>query len=229
MISLIKGVNYVTVLDHHETAEDELRELEDRFDNCTIIFDNTLSGATITRKYCESRGTYFDNDTNFIIGYITDRDLWKWKLRDSKELSEAMAFKIKKNSIQSFQDFIDQFSFEKEVQLGKILLSVTQKKVLSKADLKNIREVNLNGREFYCLNLTDHISETGNAICELGKPALMYFIIPDGTVIWSMRSTPDLGEISSVARKMGGGGHDMAAGFSTDIETLSKILFNNEN
>lgn len=207
MIQLAELVKQVIVIDHHKTAEEELVDLPD---NVEVNFNMSESGATLTWLY------FYDEPIPQIFEYIKDRDLWNWKLPDSREISEALAFLVKPNDINSFRDnaFIGHPALK---EIGTTLLKKKNQQVQSK--LSKVRDLTLCDIQFKIINVTENISELGNEICiEYNKPALMYFITQDMKVICSLRSINELSDISKVAVTFGGGGHRNASGFTVDLQ-----------
>ena len=214
MIQLAELVDRIVVIDHHKTAEAELVNLPD---NVEVNFNMSESGATLTWLY------FHDEPIPEIFEYIKDRDLWNWKLPYSREISEALAFLVKPNDINSFRDnaFIGITALK---EIGSTLLKKKNQQVQSK--LSKVQDLTLCDIEFKAINVTENISELGNEICiEYNKPALMYFITQDMKVICSLRSINELSDVSKVATIFGGGGHRNASGFTVSLQTfLQDIL-----
>ena len=80
MLELHRQHESVILLDHHETARDAL---EGRMPDCH--FDLERSGVTIAWEYWGSG--FSTNEGELLARYIEDRDLWRWKLPDSREVS----------------------------------------------------------------------------------------------------------------------------------------------
>lgn len=210
MIQLADLVDRVIVIDHHKTAQAELVDLPD---NVEVNFDMNESGATLTWQY------FHTTPTPLIFEYIKDRDLWLWKLPNSKEFNEALTFLVTPNDIISFKQVSLKSEFSELVELGKILIEKQSRQVQSKLD--KVTDLSLGGIDLKVINVTENISELGNAICtEYSKPALMYFITQDMKVICSLRSTNDLPDVSTIAVTFGGGGHRNACGFTVDLQTF---------
>ena len=222
---------FLTVLDHHKTAQKTL----DGFggENIEVTFDMNRSGALITydwaKEYCKENDEDFSLKREF-FEYVSDRDLWEFALNSSKEINEFIAFNTKQNDIESFAStyfnyFDERFTF---INNGNLLLQKTEKSVIKKADkVSKLKEIMLNGKKFLCLNATENISEIGNYIClNHDVMAAMYFITNDNKVIFSLRSIDSLDDASEVAKAFGGGGHRNACGFETTLDGLSKHLNN---
>ena len=213
ILELAELVDRIVVIDHHKTAEAELVNLPE---NVEVNFNMNESGATLTWLY------FYDKPIPEIFEYIKDRDLWNWKLPYSREISEALAFLIKPNDINSFRDnaFIGITALK---EIGSTLLKKKNQQVQSK--LSKVRDLTLCDIEFKIINVTENISELGNEICiEYNKPALMYFITQDMKVICSLRSVNELSDVSKVATIFGGGGHRNASGFTVSLQTFMQDI-----
>jgi len=222
MKNLINMVNFVTIIDHHETAQNELQGLQDQFDNIDLIFDMSKSGAMLTYDYVTQRRVVVNSK---LFEYIQDRDIWQWELENSKEVSEFLMFKIIPNSINSFSKIINNYMVKDMIEIGKILLEKKEMDVDGKTEIDKLKKVIIKGETFLICNATSNISEIGNTICtKHNKKACMYFILPNNKVVLSFRSLDELGPINDTAVKLGGGGHPLAAGATVSLETLVKIL-----
>jgi oligoribonuclease NrnB/cAMP/cGMP phosphodiesterase (DHH superfamily) len=217
MIELSSQVNEIIVLDHHKTAKEELKGLEEELDNITIIFDMDKSGAGICFDY------FCPNLEGKIFDYIEDRDLWNWNLSYSKEISAAIKFYTKPNDLESFKETYNKFDDVDFANIGEILLKQQEIQVASK--IKRVKEIKINDITFTALNATENISEIGNAICiEYNTPALVYFVTENNEVVCSLRSIDSLDDVSTVAKHFQGGGHRNACGFTTHLDHLSDLL-----
>jgi oligoribonuclease NrnB/cAMP/cGMP phosphodiesterase (DHH superfamily) len=77
--ALSTRVEKLVVLDHHKTAKAELDGLP------FATFDMNKSGAVLTWEYFNP-----GEPPPALLLYIQDRDLWRWKLPDSREISAAL-------------------------------------------------------------------------------------------------------------------------------------------
>lgn len=240
LIDLASKFNKVVIIDHHKTAEAELKNIDTEKDNIELYFNMSKSGAMLSYEYftvftgIEPQKDLFGdivpetdilNISRRVIEYIQDRDIWEWKLPYSKEVSEYLKFAVKPNDINSFKNMIQNFNIDNARNIGETLNQARDKAVESK--VKNYREINIVGINLVCVNLTENISEVGNELCKLtGKPAMMYFIKEDLQVILSFRSLDELPDVSFLAKYFGGGGHRNACGASINMIQLINILNN---
>lgn len=219
MIELSLMVKEIIVLDHHKTAEENLRGLEEELENITIIFDMNKSGTTLCYEY------FFDSGLTKkeVFNYIADRDLWKWELPQSKEINEYLRFIIKPNDLESFKNMYVSFHESWFGENGSLLLSQINKQVASK--VKKVQDIKILDIDFKIINATENISELGNKICEeYNTPAIIYFITEDNQVVLSFRSLDTLPDVSIVAAALGGGGHRNACGCTLSFNTFMKLI-----
>src|SRR5262245_63096993 len=79
LLEMKKQAATLLVLDHHLTAQQDLAGLD------FAIFDLERSGATLTWDY------FFPGEGRpWLVSYVEDKDLWRWKLPDSEEVSAAL-------------------------------------------------------------------------------------------------------------------------------------------
>lgn len=233
LLELNERMSDVIVLDHHETARQELVGLN------FAIFDMGKSGARLAWEHF-----HFNSEPPALIRYIEDRDLWRWALPHSREISAGLA--SYPQDFHMWLDFIFKAElFEKLKVEGAAVLRAQQK--LVEMQCRNARAGALREGEgfepvdrdiskviwnrlddeqarqaairWWCLpvvNATAHISEVGHALLEKFPDAPVvgiYLDKADGARMWSLRSRKDF-DCSVVAKAFGGGGHKQAAGFT---------------
>ncbi|MDX9744474.1 MAG: DHHA1 domain-containing protein [Arcobacteraceae bacterium] len=219
MIELSSMVKEIVILDHHKTAEENLRGLEEELENITIIFDMNKSGATLCYEY------FFDSGLTKkeVFNYIADRDLWKWEIPQSKEINEYLRFIIKPNDLESFKNMYASFHESWFSENGSLLLSQINKQVASK--VKKVQDIKILDIDFKIINATENISELGNKICEeYNTPAIIYFITENNEVVLSFRSLDTLPDVSIVAAALGGGGHRNACGCTLSLSAFMELI-----
>ena len=203
----------LVVLDHHKTAEIELRDAP------YAIFDMNESGASLTWKH------FFNCEPPpLLVRYIKDRDLWKFNEYKSKEVN---AF------IQSFEMTIDNYDIlnnylgsrssthlDEAIVAGTALLRYQDK--LVKDMCKNFIIRKIGGYEIPVVNASVLFSEVGHELCLKGlftKLFSAYYFDRNNKRQWGLRSIGDF-DVSEIAKKYGGGGHRNAAGFETGRDWL---------
>jgi oligoribonuclease NrnB/cAMP/cGMP phosphodiesterase (DHH superfamily) len=190
----------VTILDHHKTAEADLRDLP----GVVSVFDMNRSGARITWDY------FFPNaKPPELLLHVEDRDLWRFALRKTREIQASV------------------FAYPYEFKVWDYLMSADLEKLavegeaIERKHFKDIRElVGVVTREFTIAGYTVPIanlpytltSDAGHLLAK-GKPfAGCYWDTPDGRV-FSLRSQGDGLDVGEIAKQYGGGGHKHASGF----------------
>jgi oligoribonuclease NrnB/cAMP/cGMP phosphodiesterase (DHH superfamily) len=211
MRNLALSAASITVLDHHKSAEADLRVLLDE----GVIqgeFDMKRSGAMMAWNFAHPTDT-----APVLVNYAQDRDLWSWELEDSRAVSAYISMQPK--SFEAWDDLAARLhpaiDFDRIVTIGHAYLEKLDHDVGVGID-ETLRTMTIGGYCVPVVNLPYFLaSEAGNVLCK-GKPfAASYFDAADGRH-FSLRSDKDDAtavDVSSVARQFGGGGHANAAGF----------------
>jgi hypothetical protein len=76
LLALKEKNRSITVIDHHKTAEDALKDL----DFCH--FDMSHCGSVLSWYYCNG----LNKEPPLLLKYIEDQDLWKWQMPFAKEI-----------------------------------------------------------------------------------------------------------------------------------------------
>lgn len=191
------------VLDHHKTAEADLAGLG----FCT--FDMSRSGAALAWDVLHGGAR------PRIVDYVQDRDLWQWKLYESRAISAWLSswsfdFAVWENLAHDLK-----MDFENCRAQGAAILRALDGYV--DANSKRFRVGPIGGHEVPIINTTHAISELVGRLAELAgvKFAAGWFQREDGLFVYSLRSRGDF-DVSEVAKQYGGGGHKSAAGFTVD-------------
>lgn len=220
----------VTVIDHHKTAEAEMRRGWNTDEgtlwppgNLQVKFDMDHSGAVLTWRHFHP-----DESVPLMLQLIEDRDLWRWAMPHSREFSAYLA------SIP--QDFAAWGALSDELERwleGRVPTSMhmtrlsEQGAAILRAQARTIEQAArrhrwaiIGGHRVPIVNATIHGSETGEALCRAHPDApfaAYYFDTVDGRRAWGLRSRGGF-DVSEVAKLYGGGGHAAAAGFTTALD-----------
>lgn len=194
------------VLDHHLTAQKELEGLE------WAKFDMLKSGARMSWEFWHQ-----DVPIPELLAYIEDKDLWNWKLEQSREVAIAL------------HSYPMDFPIWNKLEVAKLKLEGAtllrlQEKIVAGA-IKRARFVELFGYRVPIANATDFSSEVANRLCALYPEccfAATYHDDKDGQKCWSLRSIGDF-DVSNLARLAGGGGHKNASGFNGEPPKISSV------
>lgn len=224
LLQMAKTAHTITVLDHHKTAVEDLKNLPANVDS---VFDMNRSGAIITWDYFFNRDNTASDDPDTppeLLQHIQDRDLWKFELPGTREIQAAL--------------FSYEYDFEIWDRLMMQPVSVLRQEgeAIERKHFKDIRELlkstmrymRIDGHTVPVANLPYiYSSDAGHMMAkgfgsdgELQPFAACYMQGSDGTYTFSLRSTDQGVDVSAVAKKFGGGGHRNAAGFKA-----SKTLF----
>ncbi len=222
----------ITILDHHKTAYDLYQENSDilnSIDNLELEIDMERAGCQITWDY------FFPGRPRpWFIDYVADRDLWAWKLPNSREINTAL-YENEYFNIKHFTK-LDELLDESEIVMenkkkelvteGKLILKI-QKRDLD-AGISNAYEAvfKVDSRLFNVWlsgNINPMLrSELGNILVSKtfkngskADFAAIWMYEPKLNEWWiSLRGNDESPDLSVICKKLGGGGHRNAAGFS---------------
>jgi uncharacterized protein len=219
MLEMVSEADSTVVLDHHKTAAEDLAGLTGRkmflhngrlYDTSPgkpfrVVFDTQKSGGRLTQEYF-----FPEQPSPWLVDYTEDRDLWRWKLDGSREVSAALA--SYPHSFDQWNEFHEDDESRDDLIIDGAAILRYQKTVVD-SHVRNAMESELDGHFILVANATTLISEVAHALA-VGRPfGAAYFMRPDGKTVWSLRSTEDGIDVSEIAKKHGGGGHKHAAGF----------------
>lgn len=213
----------VTVLDHHKTAEADLRpyaaqalELPSLLAErpglrLQALFDMNQSGAMLAWRWCHDGA-----GAPQLIRYVQDRDLWRFDLPFSRDVAADLFSRD--------YDFAvwDAFAEQLETPAG-LQLIVTSGEAIERKHRKDIdellgltcRHLVIGGVRVPVANIPYTMaSDAANQLAEGNAFAACYYDNADGRRVFSLRSKPEGADVSAVAAAYGGGGHARAAGFS---------------
>jgi oligoribonuclease NrnB/cAMP/cGMP phosphodiesterase (DHH superfamily) len=215
------------ILDHHKSAREVLEGAS------YAIFDMKRSGAGLAWDYLfgkESCPFEVGNPRPWYVDYVEDRDLWNWKLENSREVCAylgTLEFEFEK---WEFLDKIDPYTAFLRGTGAKAHIDHYIREAVKQTQ-RGMLDKNLVG----VLNVPYlNCSEVGNAIAvELaehakkydwpGSYSLTWFERGDGMIQFSLRSIGDF-DVSEVAKKYGGGGHRNAAGFQVSLAEGRRLV-----
>uniref|UniRef100_A0A6C0AC43 DHHA1 domain-containing protein n=1 Tax=viral metagenome TaxID=1070528 RepID=A0A6C0AC43_9ZZZZ len=224
---LLDTMKEVVILDHHKTNLQTVNKFKDR-SNLKAVFDMDRSGCQIAWDY------FTDEPRPPFLDYVADRDIWTWKLENSKEINEGMSF----YGTDKFDEYYKNWDLWKE-QL------ITTGKIMDVNSLKKIDKIIERGNMFYyqgdpeikgmVVANTDYnlTSRLGNLICER-NPSLKLAVVVSGVDFKDKKYSLSLRskgfDVSAVAKRFGGGGHNCAAGCKMSFNEFEKniVIENNE-
>jgi len=223
-----KTASQIQILDHHKTAKEALQNKP------YAIFDMCKSGAGLTWDF------FFPNlpMPNF-IQMIQDRDLWTWKIPESRSLTAGLFTLCEIAKIDDYDNFTGLFQvfdglftnkseFEFCLKLGEVISKANLSKANLIAKLHAKRVDNYNGLKVCIVNCPAELSsDVGNILSSMDSidfAVLWNYNHPSQEYYVSLRSSNKI-DVSTIAKSFGGGGHPNASGFGTKINPI--ILFSN--
>jgi oligoribonuclease NrnB/cAMP/cGMP phosphodiesterase (DHH superfamily) len=241
LVKMAEKAEYLVVLDHHKTAECNLKGL-DLKEKGDIIFDMNRCGAQIAWDYVYTNPLAANSSYGptvsrpWFIEYVADRDLWLHKLPRTKEISQALYFDgyfTDFNKLEElYQSILTTYNSDRVCDLigkdkdrlaqrGKVLLEYKTRECEHYARVAKPTKFIVAGKthNVYIAGCPRAFrSDVGNIICSSRNCdfAAVYWY-DYGTQQWwvslraSKDSTSDLSEITS--HLPSGGGHAKAAGF----------------
>lgn len=220
---MLKVAKWVTIIDHHATAIDDLAGLSDEYPGKFIAhFNKEQSGATLAWD------VVFDTDTPrpLLLGHIEDRDLWKFKLPLTREISAAVF---------SYEYTFDSWDRLMAANQAELLVISANGAAIERKHHKDIAELVKVTKRYFPIGIKGSViptcslpytlsSDAGHLLCEqelvsnsdLNRSQLFAACYWDTAThrIFSLRSLEDGQDVSEIAKQFGGGGHKHAAGFS---------------
>ena len=222
-----------TVYDHHKTHEaaldgilEEIRHKKGlQRSGDKIVFDVSRSGAGITYDELErehSKRTGFLTPRHggrrplWLVDYIEDRDIWAWKLPDSKAVAAYTTIVP-----MTFEDWdvLANAKIEDIVERGQAVQAYIEaygNKACESARMEKIGNYKVPTINIQYMNCSEHVGKLAE-LHPTAKFAAGYYRSLTGSWKFSLRSRGDF-DVSEVALKYGGGGHKAAAGF--EVESL---------
>jgi len=242
LLELAKSAKSILILDHHKSALDSYnKNINNIPENVIYILDMSRSGCQITWDYffpnCSTNCT---TNRPWFIDYIADRDLWTWKLPDSKAINAELfdGDYIDNNNLDKMTELItlSTESINEFVKQGNLILRM-QKKELDQSSRHAVEAtMQVNGIVYNVWLGTcsgSLRSDLGNILAN--KP-LGSGNLPDFSATWvyevksnewwiSLRGNDTSPDLSVICGYFGGGGHRMASGMTIKYPTTLRDIF----
>lgn len=214
--AMAQAARSVCVLDHHKSAMEDLAGLPEPFDWGTgdewpalcALFDMERSGAGLTWDYFHSA------PRPRLLDHIEDRDLWRFKLPNTREISAAVF---------SYPYEFAVWDTLMAMDLDLLALAGTAIDRMHLREIANLlpvvqRKMVIGDLAMPVANLPlTMTSDAGHQMAtEADGIAACYWDTPEGRV-FSLRSTDTGPDCQAIAVKYGGGGHAHAAGFRVSL------------
>ena len=216
-IQVASDANTFVLLDHHKTAQAVLEGLP-RAAKINFMFDMNRSGAGLAWDYLFVSGMCH-TPRPWYVDYVEDRDLWRFKLPESKEVNSfIMTFPY---TLEGWQQ-LDMYTLEDAKAAGKFIKLQVDHYVREAA-----KQVQYGSWLHYKVAVANvpylNCSEVGNVLAQTADISLTWFERFDGQTQFSLRSIGDV-DVSEFAKAMKGGGHKNAAGFQTTLERGRELV-----
>lgn len=208
MERIVAQASSVTVLDHHKSAADDLKDLR----GAEVIFDMERCGSRIAWDY------FFPNEPPPpVLLHVEDRDLWRFALPKTRE--------IQANIFSYPYDFAvwDRLMASDPAVLAVEGTAIERKHFKDIDELLGIvqRRMLIGGYNVPVANLPyTLVSDAAHKMAQREAFAACYWDTPRGRV-FGLRSTEDGIDVSDVAKTYGGGGHRNAAGFTVPFQVAA--------
>ena len=215
---MIKKANKLIILDHHKSAEEDLKNIPDK----NKIFKMDHSGAYIT--WC-----YFHSNQNIpkLILYVEDNDIWTKKLPNTNEISSILY--LTKQTFEEYEKFLDDDYITNDVTLEGAAILNSNNNTIEKYKNYSVPKFMCIGKKYYfvCyLNSNVHKSELGNIVFDVYQninfSAIYNINDITNSTYFSLRSTDKSTDVSKIAKFYGGGGHRNAS--AINVQYLSNTI-----
>jgi oligoribonuclease NrnB/cAMP/cGMP phosphodiesterase (DHH superfamily) len=231
MISMSEKAESLNVFDHHKTAQAALEGLS------FATFDMQRSGAGLTwdqlhgpvRPGADHRGPFVGGTSRpWLVDYVEDRDLWRFKLPDSRAVNawigvapwarsgatEAVTSDYRgPNAAFRDWDTLAATPLDEAVRKGEVVVRC-ENNFIDNMSLE-ARAITLQGHRVPCVNTPRvNVSELLNTLAKQAPFAVGWHQRGDGLYAYSLRSTDEGVDVSEIAKLYGGGGHRNASGFN---------------
>lgn len=211
ILEMSKTAASILIIDHHKSAIEDLVNMPN---NVRMYTDIMHSGSMLTWKYFFGYKKCPD-----LLKTIEDRDLWKFELQRTREIQAAI------------------FSYPYEFPVWDKLMIADSSElyqegvVIERKHFKDIHELLrvstrpmcIDGHFVQVANLPYTMSPDAATILAKGNAfGACYYDKPEGRY-FSLRSCEDGIDVSKVAIKYGGGGHEHAAAFTISFSKAAEF------
>lgn len=230
MSRIMKSGSKIVWLDHHKTAfkrwlgeyEKGMAHSEDS-DSLVVRLDDNRSGALIAWEY------FLEEAPPYGIKLLDDYDRWQFKYEETK----AFQKQIWSHAPWSFQQWDGWFrdfqldegiSFNEFVTEGEAILRSHNQRVaetVKQAMPCRIADSRVGRIDGLIVNCPPNVSsDVGHELAlQSGTFGLCWYLNKRGDAVVSLRSSSNF-DVADLARLFGGGGHERASGFTTDVYKL---------
>lgn len=224
--NILAVANKILVIDHHKTTIEVKTKYEDH-EKVEFVFDMNKSGCMLSWEY-------FNKDSNidipWFISYAQDRDLWQFKLPNSKIINTGMYNSGYFNNFENITKVHNgELTLDEVVKIGTIIEKYTDNE--QQYMCNSAIEANFEGHRVWLVTGNElYRSDIGNMLLDKqfkdgNKPAFTVFWrynLPTNEFYLSLRGSDDRPDLTVICAKYGGGGHRNAAGCS--VKNLFELI-----
>ena len=206
----------IVLIDHHMTAMEQCNDffkVHPTPENLSINFDMSRSGCVLTWQHF-----FHDLKPPKILLHIEDRDIWRFKLDDTREITTALYEKMPITFTE-----IGSLDLTELLAVGRI--QVKQFSGMVQRLVKSAHSVSVAGQVGLAVNSPSFFSsDLGQLLAEKSGTFGMTYQYDGRKQQWtfSLRSIGDY-DVGHLALSFGGGGHKNAAGFALDDNPFLKL------
>ncbi len=213
MADLAEQCSSMLVLDHHQSAVDDLGDFT--HPRLSMVFDMDRCGARMVMDHFAADiertvGAERWDAVRRFVAYIDDRDRWVRALPDTDQWSAGLAVHEMTFAEWSLVAFGDPAEIIRD---GTAVERYRSQRVIAAAS--RAIEWTIAGHRVLVANCDPFIvSEVGGRLAE-GRPFGACYVDDGDWRRWSLRSTSSGVDVARIAEAFGGGGHRRSAGFRT--------------
>lgn len=211
ILEMYRTSKSLTILDHHKTAEADLKDLP------YAVFDMKRSGAGLAWDW------FFPGKPRpWLVNIIEDRDIWKFEFAETADAHGWIS--TVPLDFESWDELANTPLIEVCLKGSFILRYIDQygKKAMEQSRWEMVAGHFVPTTNMPYMNCSEHLHSQLKKAAELGVPTpfvASYYRGGDGRWRFSLRSDKDGNnfDVSEIAKLFGGGGHRNAAGFDAAI------------
>jgi oligoribonuclease NrnB/cAMP/cGMP phosphodiesterase (DHH superfamily) len=209
LADMAKRAAKIIVLDHHKSAQADLEGAD--IVGVDIKFDMSKSGAVMAWEHF-----YPGMPVPPLLQYVQDRDLWHWKLPNSKEINAGLW----RGTPREFTEWDSLFELDlehaKDILLVKGQAIATSDTFFIESLCRKPQTMIVAGYKVPAVNTPVLQSEIGHHLLQTNPDApfaVAWSMDEKNQFSYSLRARTGGFDVSAVAKQFGGGGHAAAAGF----------------
>jgi uncharacterized protein len=203
--AMARHATKLTVIDHHITAAQDLEGLIRNDGIVDGVFDMDKSGCLLTWEWF-----FKDERPPPALLAVNDRDLWTFERPWTREI--ALALTAYPYYFETWEMMMEVDRLESLRQEG-VALSRKQQKDIAEIIAAGSHLITIAGHTVPACNVPSMWASDAGHLMAQGHSFAACFWIDGKEMAFSLRSAPDGLDVSEIAKRFGGGGHQHAAGF----------------